>query len=205
MSLPDSIEFQANVKDRIVISLSSLGAITSIDLTGIQNIYTATYQDLLDPITLLPITLPMALTQSPANVLVWFTPEFILTNNGDYVAEFLTDGSPPDFNYSVEVVSGSVPVPTPVGQLCSIRGNVVDGQKHGIENVSVSARMLAPPTLLGTAGVSTDPTVVVTDVNGYFEFEFLRLATIDVIIPEISYRRTLVVPDADTADLFTIP
>jgi len=195
--------FVRNVAERMSITLTSVGAITAIQLDAIQDKITGAAISALDPTTLLPVALPLSLTQSAANTRVWYTQELIISTAGDFVVEFSTDSTPATLLADLTVSStGSVPYPEL--SLCSIYGHILDEQGAPIYNTAVSARILAPPVVISNAGISTDIVSARTDVNGYFQFSVLQDTTIDVIITEISYRRTLVVPSSSTASLFDI-
>ena len=43
-----------------------------------------------------------------------------------------------------------------------------------------------------------------TDTNGYFEINVLQQATVDVVIADIGYRRTVTVPSTTLAKLFEL-
>lgn len=159
-----------------------------------------------DPISILDsalaaITFPDSLTQTPGNPLSWFTQEYIVEEDGNYVVEF-NPGIGSNFSVDLKVLSGSKP--TPSLQTCDIEDHVVDPQGNALENVTVSARILASPFVLSGAGLSSDLITAKTDSNGFFTLTVVRGTTLDVIIPAIGYRRTIVVPDQAEVNLFSI-
>ncbi len=99
---------------------------------------------------------------------------------------------------------GTIALPTNV-----LTGNLITLAGLALPNVSVSARVMDIPEILGTTpnigGVGTDILSATTDSGGFFALEILQGAVIDVSIPRINYRRTLTVPANGTDVLFDIP
>lgn len=89
---------------------------------------------------------------------------------------------------------------------CIIYGYIhnVDGQP--MQNISVSFRIIGEPETLSSSnvGLSHDPFQVLTDADGYFAAAVVRDVDLDVVIPEIFYRKVVTVPDADSAELFSL-
>ena len=88
-------------------------------------------------------------------------------------------------------------------QTCILTGHILDALGDPVVGAAVSARLIGMPTILGTYGLSEDYISVKTNNNGEFFLEIARLAQVDVTISVMNYRRTLTVPNAATAVLFT--
>lgn len=108
-------------------------------------------------------------------------------------------------------VAGSVSptVSPPTLGLSLISGYLQDLSGNPIVNTSVSAKILNTPSLIpgsggNIVGMATTTIVVKTDSQGYFSLSLVEGANVDIIIPAINYRRTILVPVSDTA-LFSIP
>lgn len=87
---------------------------------------------------------------------------------------------------------------------CIVSGHILDVRGEPVIGASVSARVLGFPTIISGIGVSDDTVSARTDKNGEFFLELVRLAEVDVRIPEINYRRQLTVPNKASATLFEI-
>jgi len=98
--------------------------------------------------------------------------------------------------------AGSAPPTSP--QICRVYGYVLDSEGAPKENVGVSAAPLALPNTVSNMGINRDTVAVKTDVNGYFSISLIQAATVDFSIPEVNYRRTILVPSTDSANLFEI-
>ena len=194
------IAVSRNVQTNLVIILDAAGP-TAIDLVEVANPLTGTPVTVLDSIGV-ALVFPVAMTQMPGNASVWFSPILSIDSVGEFVAEFDPDVGD-NFNWLINV-TGVGGLAIPAIQLCRIEDYVVGPQGTPLENVSVSARILGPPVVIGGAVASTDIITTTTDANGFFSFELIRNMTIDVIIPIVGYRRTLVVPDVAQANLFSI-
>jgi hypothetical protein len=100
--------------------------------------------------------------------------------------------------------SGTITVSTNI-----LTGNLIYLAGNPLINASVTARLTSAPSISGTSpnigGVDVTMVSASTDNAGFFALEVLQGAEIDVIIPAINYRRTLVVPSNSTDILFTIP
>lgn len=100
----------------------------------------------------------------------------------------------------------TAPVPVPSLPKTALWGYVISPSGTAIAGASVSARVLASPSIsasgpsvLGTALVSAK-----TDASGFFSIELVTGSTVDLFIPASNYRRTLLVPSS-TSNLFDIP
>lgn len=108
-------------------------------------------------------------------------------------------------------VAVTVPAPTPTvatpPNTTDLFGFVYDAAASAVANASVTARVLANPTVLFTPegmAAETDLVTVTTDAQGFFTITLLEGADVDIFIPAANYRRTLNVPAANT-NLFSIP
>lgn len=191
--------FVTNILDRVLLVLDSSGP-TAIEIVEIADPLTGSPIDVLNSVEAV-VTFPDSLTQTPGNDLSWFSQQYIIQTAGEYVVEFNPDIGT---NFAIPLVVEAGGLPTPSLQVCKLTDFVVNAQGQGLENVTVAARILSSPLVVTGAAVSTDPIVAVTDENGYFSLDIIRNAVIDVIIPVISYRRTVTVPDASSASLFSI-
>lgn len=89
-------------------------------------------------------------------------------------------------------------------ETCVVFGYIADLSGNPLEGVAVSARVLGMPSIeQNIAAVTDDLVSVKTDANGEFFLPLVRLADVEIFIPAVNYRRTLVVPNADSANLFT--
>jgi len=87
---------------------------------------------------------------------------------------------------------------------CILKDHIVGLDGTPTQNVSVSARLLSLPTLASSAGMVDQVVSATTDANGFFQLSVPQGATLDVTIPAIGYRRTIVVPSATLQNLFEI-
>lgn len=90
-----------------------------------------------------------------------------------------------------------------------ISGYLQNLQGSPISGATVSAKILDIPTLTpgsggNIVGLTTTTIVTKTDAQGYFALTLAEGTNVDIIIPSINYRRTILVPTSDTA-LFSIP
>jgi len=195
-----SFSFSRNALGRLILVSPDTG-IATIDVVEVADPITGTPITVLDS-ALLAITFPLALTQTPGNALSWYSQEMIFPTAGEYIIEFDPDVGN-NFTDTLTVSSlGTVPAPSL--QLCALEDHVVDAQGQPLENITVAARILAPPYVVSGAAVSTDVVTTTTNSDGFFSISMLRSATVDIMIPELTYRRTIVVPNQAQADLFSI-
>ncbi len=195
------ITFSRNVAKRITILIDASGP-TTIDLDEIADPVTGAAISVFESDGITPVSFPDALTQTPGNDLSWYTQVYVINVTGDFVADFNPDAGT-NFSRSVEVTTaGGLPVPGL--NTCDLEDHIVDVAGSPLENVTVAATILATPYIDTGAGISSEVITSVTDSNGFFSLTALQGATLDVIIPAIAYRRTIVVPSASQADLFSI-
>jgi hypothetical protein len=87
-------------------------------------------------------------------------------------------------------------------------GYVLDAQGNPLSGASVSARVLATPSVgyAGTEGYVQGQTLVTadTDASGFFQISLVTGSQVDLFIPSANYRRTLEVPVTST-NVFDIP
>jgi hypothetical protein len=107
----------------------------------------------------------------------------------------------------ITVASSSLNSTTPADTLlkCRLLGNTTTLAGAPLEGIAVQARIIATPQLISDIGVGTATVSARTNTNGSFELILLRGAVVDLVIPELNYRRTLTVPQQDVADLFAVP
>ena len=110
------------------------------------------------------------------------------------------------FDRTIEVVPAASAESESAGPFatCVLKDNVVDLQGNPVQNISISARMLAVPGVSQGTGISDQVVSATTDANGFFQLTILQTATVDIVIPKIGYRRTLVVPSTTAANLFEV-
>ena len=148
------------------------------------------------------------------NYLLLFTPtELDTTDLFTYqVVNGLAPPVPPatylfePFQNTVDIVDTGDPgtLLAPSLATCKLYGHVLDLQSAAVQNSAISARLLAVPATTNNTGLSDTTVSAKTDANGYFEFAVVQGATIDVVIPDIGYRRTIVVPSTTLAKLFEL-
>lgn len=68
----------------------------------------------------------------------------------------------------------------------------------------IMVRLVRIPTTIGNAGYLQEVEVFQSDEDGNFELFLEAGLEVDITIPGINFRRTVLVPDVDTA-LFSIP
>tara|TARA_Y100001963_G_scaffold133825_1_gene193823 strand:- start:3622 stop:4251 length:630 start_codon:yes stop_codon:yes gene_type:complete len=149
------------------------------------------------------IVTPVSMTVNPSVSRVYFTPEFKIKTAGNYVAVIDTSGPAADFEQLFQVTAAGG-LPSPTMNLCVISDHIVDPAGAALENVGISARVLSVPKILTGAAITTKIVQAFTDSAGYFSLSLIQGVTADVIIPEVGYRRTLIVPSTATANLFSI-
>jgi hypothetical protein len=111
-----------------------------------------------------------------------------------------------EFDRTVDVIkatSAETESP-PTLSTCILKDNIVDLAGNPVQNISVSARMLSVPRIAQGAGVEDLVVTSTTDANGFFQLTVLQGATVDIVIPKVGYRRTLVVPGTTSANLFEV-
>lgn len=90
----------------------------------------------------------------------------------------------------------------------SLFGYIYDAEGSPVVGASVSARVLAQPSVLysGAEGLAlaTALATAKTDNDGFFTISLVTGSSIDVFIPAVNYRRTLTVPGT-SQNLFDIP
>lgn len=91
-------------------------------------------------------------------------------------------------------------------QTCVVSGHVHSVNGTPIVGAAVSARVIGLPSIEQSASAVTDDLVTAkTNSNGEFFLELVRLADVEVFIPNANYRRRLVVPNQASAVLFNVP
>tara|TARA_R110002110_G_scaffold120885_9_gene296282 strand:+ start:106 stop:999 length:894 start_codon:yes stop_codon:yes gene_type:complete len=153
-------------------------------------------------------------TVAPGSYLLLLPPTIL--SKEDVFTYIVTNGSPPPvlpavplfepyFN-TIDIVGSLDPVTftPPSIPTCKLYGFVVDLAGVAVANASISAKLLAVPSTMGNAGFYDRIMSSKTDTNGYFEFVVAQQTTIDIVIADIGYRRTVVVPDTTLAKLFEL-
>ena len=148
-------------------------------------------------------------TVAPGSYLLLLPPTIL--NKEDvftYIVTNLTGGGltfEPYFN-TIDIVGSTDPVTftTPSIPVCKLYGFVVDLAGAAVANSSISAKLLAVPSMLSNAGFYDTIISSKTDTNGYFELTIAQQATVEVVIADIGYKRTVVVPGTTLAKLFEL-
>lgn len=85
---------------------------------------------------------------------------------------------------------------------CFVYGYILgpDGQPE--ENVSAAFRIVAEPELINNTSLITRPIMVKTDESGYFSVLLIQGTTVEVYIPETTFRKVFDVPESDTYELY---
>ena len=141
------------------------------------------------------------------NYLLSFPPSILDTV--DLFTYQITPTAPPQFDpfqntIDIVDVGATGTLATPSLATCKLYGFLLDVAGNAIQNSVVSARLLGTPALTGSSAVSDSIVSAKTDTSGYFELVVAQGMTVDVIIPDAGYRRTIVVPSTTLAKLFEI-
>lgn len=110
----------------------------------------------------------------------------------------------------VTTAATAPPIPSPAftPPITAIFGYIYDSGGQPIENVSVVARVVQQPTIIHptTDGIliGSDFMTTTTDETGFFTLSLLTGASVEFIITDANYRRTVTIPGA-TTNLFDIP
>ena len=111
------------------------------------------------------------------------------------------------FGQNVDVVPytgiNTSATPTPP-DLCTLFGYVVNLQGTAVPNTSVYTRLLATPIMAYGEGFLDKVITSKTDSNGFFEFTVAQKTTVQVVIPDIGYSRTITVPESTQSNLFEL-
>ena len=153
-------------------------------------------------------------TIAPGSYLLLLPPTIL--SKEDVFTYIVTNGSPPPvppavalfepyFN-TIDIVGSTDPVTftPPSIPTCKLYGFVVSLAGAAVANSSISAKLLAVPSMLSNAGFQDEIISSKTDTNGYFELTVAQQATIEVVIADIGYKRTIVVPSTTLAKLFEL-
>ena len=111
-----------------------------------------------------------------------------------------------DFERTIDVIRAtSVASETaPIPDTCVIKDHILDLSGLPLQNIGVSARLLALPSIISGVSVYDEIVSTKTDSNGFFQLTLIQGATVDIVIPATGYRRTIVVPSTTLANLFEI-
>ena len=148
-------------------------------------------------------------TVAPGSYLLLLPPTILSKEDiFTYIVTNLTGGGltfEPYYN-TIDIVGSTDPVTftPPSVQTCKLYGFVLDLAGNPVVNSSISARLLTVPAMLNNAAFDDTVISAKTDANGYFEFSVVQKTTVDVVIPDIGYRRTISVPTTTLAKLFEL-
>lgn len=148
-------------------------------------------------------------TVAPGSYLILLPPTILSKEDiFTYIVTNITGGGAtfePYFN-TIDIVGSADPVTftPPSVQTCKLYGFVLDLAGNPVVNSSISARLLTVPAMLNNAAFDDTVISAKTDANGYFEFSVVQKTTVDVVIPDIGYRRTISVPTTTLAKLFEL-
>ncbi len=142
--------------------------------------------------------------------LLLFPPSAL--NTVDLFTYMVTNGAPPGgvlfepFQNTVDIIDTGATgtLSTPSISTCKLYGFLIDLNGQAVQNSSVSVRLLATPSAISTVAIVDKVISTKTDSNGYFEFTVAQAVTVDVVIPAVGYRRTVVVPNTTFAKLFEL-
>ena len=153
-------------------------------------------------------------TVAPGSYLLLLPPTIL--NKEDIFTYIVTNGSPPPvlpavplfepYSNTIDIVGSTDPVTysTPSVATCKLYGFLVDVGGNAIQNSSISVRLLATPSAISAAAIVDKVVSTKTDANGYFEISVAQSVTVDVVIPAVGYRRTIVVPKTTLVKLFEL-
>ena len=146
---------------------------------------------------------------APGSYLILLPPTILSKEDiFTYIVTNLTGGGltfEPYFN-TIDIIGSTdaVTFTPPSLATCKLYGFVLDLAGVAVQNSSISARLLAVPSATNNAGLADTTISAKTDANGYFEFTVVQGATIDIVVPDIGYRRTISVPATTLAKLFEL-
>jgi hypothetical protein len=148
-------------------------------------------------------------TVAPGSYLLLLPPSIL--NKEDiftYIVTNISGGGgtfEPYFN-TIDIVGSTDPVTftPPSVQTCKLYGFVLDLAGKPVINSSLSARLLSVPAMLNNAAFEDTVVTAKTDANGYFEISVVQKTTVQVVIPDIGYSRTITVPVTTLAKLFEL-
>ena len=91
---------------------------------------------------------------------------------------------------------------------CKITGQVFTSRGEPLDGARIYVTPQAAPVLVvtssGTQAVTCNPIGVFSELDGTFEIDLLRNVSFTVVIKEVGLVETILVPDQDTANLFTL-
>ena len=89
---------------------------------------------------------------------------------------------------------------------CRVFGQITDAATRPLGGSRVAANIARFPVLLNSfqLSLSQDPEIVFSNALGVFAMDLPRNAEIYITIPDINFSQYIKVPDADSANLFTI-
>ena len=149
-------------------------------------------------------------TVAPGSYLLLLPPTILnKTDIFTYIVTDIAGGGPETFERyfnTIDIVGSLDPVSmtTPSLATCKLYGFVVDLAGAAIANTGISVKLLSVPSVMSNAGIYDNIVSAKTDSNGYFEINVLQQATVDVVIANIGYRRTITIPGTTSAKLFEL-
>jgi hypothetical protein len=109
---------------------------------------------------------------------------------------------------AVAATAPPLPVPPFTPPITAIYGYVFDAQGAPVDGASVIAHIIAQPTILHptTDGIviGSDFVSTQTDATGFFTISLITGTSVEFVISDANYRRTITVPGS-TMNLFDIP
>jgi len=111
------------------------------------------------------------------------------------------------FGQNVEVIPYTGVSNTPVSgvpDICTLYGWVLNLQGTPVPNTSVYARLLATPVWAYGSSFFDNVISAKTDTNGFFQLTIAQNLTIEVIAPDVGYKRVIVVPSTTQANVFEL-
>ena len=87
---------------------------------------------------------------------------------------------------------------------CEITGNILLGSGNPLDGAYIYAVPYDSPAVIsGTeSALSAEPIVVLSSSTGAFTIELMQNVRFTIIIPEIGFKKTIVVPELSTAVLW---
>lgn len=147
-------------------------------------------------------------SKAPGSYLLLLPPSIL--NTVDLFTYIVTNigggGAFEPYYNTIDIIGSTDPVTltTPSLAICKLYGFVINLAGAAVINTGISAKLLAVPSTMSNAGIYDNIVSAKTDANGYFEINVLQQATVDVVIADIGYRRTITIPSATSAKLFEL-
>lgn len=190
-------------------SLNTLSLSTALTKNHVSPNNVVTLRDFLD------ISNPLVGAAAPANSpngyysILFSGDELDTLDQFTFTLDEDASNPPPPFEFferTIDIISPSdiETEATPFISKCIIKDHIVNLSGDAVVNVSVYARLLSLPTLLSGVGVQDIPKSTSTDANGFFQLTLIQGTTVDITVPSIGFRKTILVPATTLANLFEI-